>query len=253
VLVIEWQDPVVQEIGRRDRRLAVVELGKRDLGVGVDKGLLVDPTHALQRANIEGVLGAAVAGAFALELAMRLLVGLGLLERDDLRLGQDEAALRHLGLQRLQPLLHVLQVLALPHAPHPERRDRYVLLPQLIRDPHLAPGRLLDRQLDHRLLDLRRHAVLQDRLLATDLLQGQLATFVIQLLEAIKAVTALPHDLAGLADIAELLGQLQQPDLVADHLLVVGHRGLLSRRRRGGAISPAPATFSPPLSSDSSD
>ena len=33
----------------------------------------------------------------------------------------------------------------MPHAAHPERRDRYVLLPQLVRDPHLAPGRLLDR------------------------------------------------------------------------------------------------------------
>src|SRR6516164_10628636 len=42
------------------------------------------------------------------------------------------------------------------------------------------------RQLDHRLLDLRRHSVLQERLLATDLLEGQLATFVIQLLEAIE-------------------------------------------------------------------
>src|SRR5579884_2287764 len=51
VLVVERQHPVVEEIGRRDRRLAVVELG-----VGVDEGLLVDPTDTLERADVEGVL-----------------------------------------------------------------------------------------------------------------------------------------------------------------------------------------------------
>jgi hypothetical protein len=43
------------------------------------------------------------------------------------------------------------------------------------------------------------------RLPATDLLQRQLAAFVVQLFKAIEAVAAVPHHLAGLADIAELL------------------------------------------------
>src|SRR5262249_36534608 len=38
VLLEEWQHSVIEQIGRRDRRLAVVELGKADLGVGVDEG-----------------------------------------------------------------------------------------------------------------------------------------------------------------------------------------------------------------------
>ena len=42
----------------------------------------------------------------------------------------------------------------------------------------------------------------------TDLRQGDLAAFLIQLLEAVKAVPAVPHDLASLTDVAELLGQL---------------------------------------------
>ena len=42
----------------------------------------------------------------ALELAMRLLLGLGLFQRDDLRLGQHQAVLRALGFQRLEPLRH---------------------------------------------------------------------------------------------------------------------------------------------------
>jgi hypothetical protein len=37
VLIIERQHPVVEDFGRGDRRLAVVELGKGDLGVGAIK------------------------------------------------------------------------------------------------------------------------------------------------------------------------------------------------------------------------
>ena len=40
--IIERHDAIVEEIGRGDRRLAVVELGEGDLGVGVDESLLVD-------------------------------------------------------------------------------------------------------------------------------------------------------------------------------------------------------------------
>src|SRR5262249_54285038 len=49
-----------------------------------------------------GVLGAAIAGALALELAVRLLVSLGLLERGDLRLGQQDTLLGYLGLECLE-------------------------------------------------------------------------------------------------------------------------------------------------------
>jgi hypothetical protein len=38
MLVIERHDAVVEQLGRGDRRLAVVELGEGDLGVGVDEG-----------------------------------------------------------------------------------------------------------------------------------------------------------------------------------------------------------------------
>src|ERR1700757_1853510 len=87
-------------------------------------------------------------------------------------------------------------------------------------------GRLLDGQRHHGLFDLDRRAVLQDRLAPADLLQRQLAAFIVQLLEAVKAVAAVPHHLAGLADVAELLGQFQQPDLGPDDLLLLRHRGL---------------------------
>jgi hypothetical protein len=42
----ERQHTVIEQIGCRDGRLAVVELGKAYLGVGVDEGLLVDAPNA---------------------------------------------------------------------------------------------------------------------------------------------------------------------------------------------------------------
>lgn len=80
VLLVERDHPVVEEVGGGQRRLSVVKLGEADLGVGVDEGLLVDASDAFQRADIEGVLGAAVTGAFGDEFAVGLLVGLGFFE-----------------------------------------------------------------------------------------------------------------------------------------------------------------------------
>ena len=121
VLVVEWDDPVVEQVGGGQRGLAIIELGEADLGIGVDEGLLVDPTDAFERADIEGILGAAVAGALALELAVSLLVGLGFLQGGELAFGEDEALLGHSGLKRLQAVLHRRQVVTAPDAAHAER------------------------------------------------------------------------------------------------------------------------------------
>jgi hypothetical protein len=62
---------------------------------------------------------------------------------------------------------------------------------------------LLGRQRDHCRFDLRRDTVLEDRLLAANLLQRQLAAFVIQLPEPVEAAATISYHLAGLADIAQ--------------------------------------------------
>jgi len=43
LLLEEGHDAIVDEIGGGDRGLAIVELGERDLRIGVEEGLLVDP------------------------------------------------------------------------------------------------------------------------------------------------------------------------------------------------------------------
>ena len=43
VLVVERHHPVVEDLGRGNRRLTIIEFGKGDLGIGVDEGLLVEP------------------------------------------------------------------------------------------------------------------------------------------------------------------------------------------------------------------
>jgi hypothetical protein len=66
--VEEGEDAIVEEIGGRDRRLAIVELGEGNPCVGIDKSLLVDAPKRLQVADIERILGPAITRMLALEL-----------------------------------------------------------------------------------------------------------------------------------------------------------------------------------------
>src|SRR5262249_2565117 len=102
VLIIERYHPAIEDLGPRDRGPPVIQFRKGDFGIGVDHGLLIDPADALQGADIEGILSATITGAFAVELAVRFLVGLSLLEGGDLSLGQQNAILRHFGFEGLE-------------------------------------------------------------------------------------------------------------------------------------------------------
>ena len=87
----ERQHPVVEQIGSRDRRLGGVELGRSPLGVGIDEGLLVNPADALERADVEGVLAAEIAGMGRLDLAVGDIVFLLPFQCLHLRFGQHFA------------------------------------------------------------------------------------------------------------------------------------------------------------------
>src|SRR3982074_2965991 len=191
--VEEGDHAVVQKIGRRDRRLAIIELGASNLGVGVDKGLLVDTPDPLQIANIERVLGAAVARMLALKFAMDSFSVLAFSSATSWASVRTRPCLGALGLQCFEPLVHGLEVMTLPHATHAGRRDREPALPQLVGDADLAESRLLDGNRHDGVFDLLCDAVFQHWLLAADLLQRQLAAFVVKLLEAVEAVAAITH------------------------------------------------------------
>src|ERR1700730_11119652 len=120
--------------------------------------------------------------------------------------------------------------------------------PHFVGDADLAEGRLLHRKFNDPLRDLGRGPVRQDRLLAADLLQRQLAAFVIEILEAVEAIAAIAEHLAGLAHIAKLPGELQQAHLSLDNFLVLRHRWCPHKRPRPGSPQPWPAPRPPRLS-----
>ncbi len=63
-----------------------------------------------------------------------------------------------------------------------------VKLPHFVGGADLAKDRLIKRKLDDPRLDLGCGPLRQDRLLAVDLLQRQLAAFFVKLLEPVEAV-----------------------------------------------------------------
>jgi hypothetical protein len=121
-------------------------------------------------------------------------------------------------------------------------------LAQFVGDADLAVSGHLQRERDQSLFDLGRDAVLQDRLAPRQFLQRQLAAGVIEFLEAIKAVAAIAHHFAGLADIAQLPGELQKPDFGADDFLVLGHDRCPSQDAEAGRCD-TPTISAPGLGS----
>ena len=61
MFIEERQDPVIDEIGSGDGGFFGVEFTHRHTRIGVDKGLLVNPPHALHGADIIGILGTQIA------------------------------------------------------------------------------------------------------------------------------------------------------------------------------------------------
>jgi hypothetical protein len=122
--------------------------------------------------------------------------------------------------------------MAQPDAANALRRHcQRVTLAHLVGDTNLAVRGKLQCQVDHSLLDLGIDTVLQQRPAPRHLDQRGFTALVVQILEAVEAVARITHHPTGLADVAELLGELQDADLGANDLLLLSHGGLL---RSGG-------------------
>ena len=72
-----------------------------------------------------------------------------------MRFRQHAPILGNSGFQGRQALLHRLQIVPLPYAANPTRRDEHTLLLQLVGHPKLPPGRLLKSDFHNGGFDLR--------------------------------------------------------------------------------------------------
>ena len=70
----QWQNPIIEQIRCGDRGLGRVQLGTGHLGIGIDKGLLIDPSHALQGADVERILAAEIARVGGFNLTTGFIV-----------------------------------------------------------------------------------------------------------------------------------------------------------------------------------
>ena len=123
-------------------------------------------------ADVERVLRPTVAGALALELPVGFL-SVSAFSKAASWPGEDQALLGHLGFERLEALLHRLQIMALPHPAHARRRDGVPLFAHLVGDPDLAEGGLIQREREDGGLDLGRRAGRQQGLTTGELLKGE--------------------------------------------------------------------------------
>lgn len=100
----------------------------------------------------------------------------------------------------------------------------------LVGDTHLTVGWQFEGQFDNGGLDLRIHAVLEQRPVVGNLLQRSFTASIVQFLKSVEAVARVTHHATGLADVAELPGQLEYADLGTNYLLLLSHGGLLAVR-----------------------
>src|SRR5262249_48758197 len=70
-------------------------------------------------------------------------------------------------------------------------------------------------------------AVFDDWLPAADFLESKFAPRIVELFEAVEAITGIAHDLAGARDIAQGASKVQQANFVFDDLVVSSHLTLL--------------------------
>src|SRR5439155_12092695 len=87
--------------------------------------------------------------------------------------------------------------------------------------------------------------VLQYRLLAADLLQRQLAAFVVELLEPVEAVAAVAHHLAGWLTLPSCLASSNSPTLA--RIIFCSVVMVSSNAPRRGASPPRPLRAPPRL------
>ena len=204
---IERDHPVVEQIGGGERGLSVIKLGEADGSVGVDVGLLVDASDALERPDIEGVLGPQYPGHSETNSPWASLSALAFSRVRPGASVRIRPSLKPSWPRALEPVLHGLQVnVAQPRLERTPKGEMDIPCLASSFDIRVCPqaGWSIAMRPQPPLRSRARPGSSRIGLRRDIPLQRQFPAFVIEILEPVEAVPAVAHDLAGLADVAEL-------------------------------------------------
>lgn len=140
----ERHNPVVKQIGCRNRCFGRVELANGNLGIGVDERLLVDSANAFQATHVERILRAKVAGMCRLDFSECDIVVLLFFEGRNLGVRQDYAILMNLLFQSYQALLKGFQIASDPLRNVLQLVNKYSTFAKFVAGSDLAIGRELN-------------------------------------------------------------------------------------------------------------
>jgi len=206
-----------------------VEPGPGVARVAVDGGLQIDLSHPLEHADEESVDGDERAGVFGLDVTLAELRAEAL-EQADLLVGEPDLALGGGLLQAQQSVVLGGEAMALPDPALAARGDLDAAQGQLLGDPHRAVAGVGERMVEDRRLDLGRHPVGVRPAGAGQPIDQPLGPLGLEVpADLVELLPAVAHHPAGLADVAEVGGKLQQAQLAPCYLLVRGHVVLRSR------------------------
>jgi hypothetical protein len=69
--------------------LAIIELGKGNFGISVNKGLLINPSYSLDGSNVVSVLGSQITRVICFDLSTRLFFFPGFFKSNNLGFCKD--------------------------------------------------------------------------------------------------------------------------------------------------------------------
>src|SRR5262249_44377879 len=221
---VEGQDAVVEEVAGRDRHLGRIDLGEGEGAEDVDDDLDVDLADALEGAPVERVVVEELTRAAGLDVTATEVDAVAL-EEADLLLGEDEGGVRLDGALQAQEALQArFEVVAEPHPADAGWAHRQALQPELVGDALGAVGGVGQGVGEDPRLDLGAHAIGVGTTRPAPLLdEGLDAADLEGAADLIERVAMVAHETAGLGDVAELLGKLQQRELASGTLGQGGH------------------------------
>src|ERR1700722_1922734 len=97
MLIKERKHPIVEGIGGGNGMLRLIELGKGNAAIGVDKGLLINPADAFDISDIVSVLRSQVSGMLGLDLSKGFPALFLAFHSDQLGFGKNEPFLGYTG------------------------------------------------------------------------------------------------------------------------------------------------------------